>query len=968
MLHTFKNNISQLKEGVKDLFDRYKSEFLCDESLMSCFEDFFIEANQAINKLSNPYITIATVGTTSSGKSTILNAMIGREIAPTDQDELSAGILTFTPSETENKLIISPSPQGYWPGREYEDLSDKEMYDKIFEVFTKYKNHKINRRVCTAPQIEVIGTFLWNKYLKLFGLPDDVKFRFIDLPGLRRDKGDQKNLKIIQGVIENVKPLCILAMDYYQLAHPEALEILLGELSETVKNLSGSTESIIFLLNRVDLHTVGGATTLEENIEKFRRRVIDKLSTELPECNFENIEIIPFTGILYNNAQLSIGLQNFAIDTQIQADPNRLRILNENCAGILCKGNREIRSFYRGIEDDIIDEVPLCSENIAKLLEYSYNLSNADTLLAELKNRITDSFYEIVIYPAIYKLLIKFKLLRAYLFNFLAVNRLGNLISLYSRIYGILESQVNMLGTNEANQHELVDFVYNTMQELLTITTHFDSEVELNELSTQILLNNMKGVETLTSNAITNLIVSRTELEWICAFSLPDLRLDLLESIQKRATETKSMISCFEDSEMLVHTKQLIQKALLEILHNDENKLTKLNEELDRKWRLYAKYQKLFQRLNGPFIQGQLQDRFHHTINKNCAACKILKQYSEVCKLGSAAEIHEAEEKAHRELADLNHRGVVDLYKNNFEMLRKIKQRIQVDLMNPFKKVYPVSEYDETCFETDLKSKCIKDSSIRKLVEQFSVFRSQFMDWRYKIIEDNQYIIYKGDSKPAEYEYKSYDNKYFILNTEMRIAMSDLMSYNVQSDYKSFVDNLSVILENDTRLIIEEISQLGLDIDIASIIELLAIEKQSKIELPEDIFTFAKPSSIARSKEWKTRTIEGLCCDDFESYEAEVYVVKYPTVDGLFNNWTRGIAGSEKQFWQIVVDWVSDTITRQQSNIQLAICKVSEDIIDGLLQQKEKIRNGASLRNQLLDNIENQFNLSINQYQSITVH
>ena len=93
--------------------------------------------------------------------------------------------------------------------------------------------------------------------------------------------------------------------------------------------------------------------------------------------------------------------------------------------------------------------------------------------------------------------------------------------------------------------------------------------------------------------------------------------------------------------------------------------------------------------------------------------------------------------------------------------------------------------------------------------------------------------------------------------------------------------------------------------------------------------------------------------------------MKYPTVDGLYNNWTRGIAGSEKQFWQIVVNWVSDTINKQQETVRLAISKASEDIIKGLLNQKEKLLNGATQRNQLLDSIENGVNRCANKYECI---
>lgn len=964
MLHTYKNNIIQLNKEVKTLFDSYKQEFRFDEPLMACFEDFFAEADKTVKSLSNPYISIATVGTTSSGKSTILNAMIGRDIAPSDVDEMSAGILTFTPSETENKLIISPSPEGYWPGRSYNNMSDDEMNKKIYEVFKVYKEKKVNKRICTAPQIEVRGTFLWNKYQESFGLPSEVKFRFIDLPGLRKEKGDQKNLKVIQDVIGDVKPLCILVMDYSRLADPEALEVLLGELSETVKNLSGSTDSIIFLLNKVDTHTEGGATTIEENIEKFRKRVIDKLSIELPKYEFDNIKIIPFIGIMYNNAQLSIGLNTYFDD--FQTNQHYLSLLYKNCNKVFENvKDDDIYDFYDSIRSKLRRNSPMPTSVTNKLVKYCYTLSGADKLFEELNIRIKDSFYEIVIYPAIYRYQIKFKLLIAYLTNFIAVNRLDNLISVYSRMYGILESQINILGTSETNQHKLSDRVYVMMGELARITTHFNSEVSLQGINTQVLLGNIQDVESSMRNTIVNSIVTRMDLEWLCAFSASDSTIELLDGIESQLEATDSNKLYFTDPNISICTKKLVQDALLKILHNDRAKLEEINEDLVRKWSLYTKYLKLYKLVNGPFIQGQLQGHFQHTIDDNCAACDILKEYSEVCKFGDASKIRDAEKKAHLQLANLSHKGIVGLYNESLTILDIIKRKIQYDLMNPFKKVYPTSEYNEKCFESDLKSKGIKDSSVRKLVEQFSVFRTQFLDWRYTTIEDNQYVIYKGDSKPAEYEYKSYDNKYFILNTEMRIAMSDLMSYNVQSDYRTFVESLTALLENDSRLIIEEISQFGLDIDIASIVELLAIEKQAKIELPDDIFTFSRPQSIASDKEWRTRTIEGVCCDDYESYEAEIYKVKYPTVDGLYNNWTRGIAGSEKQFWQIVVDWVSDTINKQQETVRLAISKASEDIIKGLTNQKEKLLNGATQRNKLLDSIENGVNRCANKYECI---
>ncbi len=45
--------------------------------------------DEAMERLDKPSLKIATFGTTSSGKSTIVNALIGRKIAPMDTREMS---------------------------------------------------------------------------------------------------------------------------------------------------------------------------------------------------------------------------------------------------------------------------------------------------------------------------------------------------------------------------------------------------------------------------------------------------------------------------------------------------------------------------------------------------------------------------------------------------------------------------------------------------------------------------------------------------------------------------------------------------------------------------------------------------------------------------------------------------------------------------------------------------------------
>lgn len=676
MLKDTTNSVEELRESVQSFYDTYLKEIRYDKRLNSCFKDFLNEADETLSRLRNPMITIATVGTTTSGKSTILNGFTGRDIAPYDMDEMSAGVLTFTPSETENKLIIKESPEGYWLGRTYQNMSDKNMQAEIARIFGIYKSKKSNR-VCSAPQIEVIGKFMWNQNPEIFDLPENIKFRFIDLPGLRREKGDRKNLKVIQDVLKEVKPLCVLAMDYSQLATPEALESLLSELTETIKNLGGSTESIIFILNKVDLYNRGQTTTLQDDIEKFRKRVVSKLSTELPKYNFDNIEIIPYIGILQNNAQIAIGLQNHKKCDKLEYNPDALSLLSMNCSKAFLNSDKSIRKFFNSIIDDLTEKEPIGNDDLKQLLDYAYEVSYANRFLEELKRRIKESFYEIVIYPATYRLQNKFNLLCAYLKNFMSVNRLRNQIQIHSRIFGILNSQVDILGVDEDQMDVFLARLDEIISEITTLNTAFNSYKQA-------------FTESLTAENI----------------NIPELDYEL-----EVAFLDKSHID---------------QEWIMSKLVIDSDILLSIVDELTRKHSLLLSYEELRERVcNGP-IEGELRTQFQKTVNANLEASQILSAYAEFCKShpNDAKARIEAIKDAQKKIKLIPHDGISVLYSDCLGILTRIKDLINYDLLSPFKKVYPVTSYTETDFEIELSNKGIKQSSTKRLVDEFSIFRT----------------------------------------------------------------------------------------------------------------------------------------------------------------------------------------------------------------------------------------------------
>lgn len=951
-------DIEALVDVTKAFYNFHKKDIRFDAGLNDSFLGFFEESQETIKRLKDPYITIATVGTTSSGKSTILNGMIGRDIAPSDMDEMSAGILKFTPSEGENKLSIFASPEGYWNSRVLRDKEDDIFCGEIKKVFDIYKEKK-SKRVCSAPQIEVKGEFLWNKHKQMFDVPDEVKFRFLDLPGLRKEKGDQKNLAVIQDVLNEVKPLSILAMDYSCLATPEELDVLLKELSETVRNLNGSTDSIIFLLNKVDLHNAGGATSLEQNIEKFRKRVINKLSTELPKYNFENIKIIPFVGILFNNAQLSIGLQSHKYTKTLTADSNRLSLLVSNCGKTFDNtDNDDYLDFYDANRRPMQRKQGLNSDDARRLLEISYDLSHANELIDEINKRIRDSFYEIVIYPAIFKLKVKFELLQGYLRNFFSVSRLNNQIAVYARIFGMLDSQIRILGTTESTKEDIKkrvnEFRGNTLLtetkvvSYLTDTLGFVDKLNISDDDKNNLKEFLK-LDLGNAKYFMEMIVAQALIPDTIAFSkeMVELALNIV----------------FQDEDLLYsETKKHLQKLI-----TNDDEFAQITEELSRKYSLVKKYNDLYDKVSGEFILGEVREKYNYTIESNNFAAEALESYSSACQdnYNNVAKVTKAKELAYTDIKSIRHTGVSKLYIDSLGIIDRIKGKIQYDLMSPFMKVYPINPFDEVALEKELTKNGIKKSSIIRLVEMFSIFRTQFKDWSYRTVKNKNYILYKGTTKPSASEYLSYSRKYQALNNEMRLAMSDLMGYNVQLECQDFVENLTEIINKDTENIISGLNCAGFDLDIASIVKLLAIDMHEAPSIPKEVFEFADPFKMDTDKEARSIKVRGGCCPDYETIYEDVYIVQYPTIEGLYDNWTRGLAGSEKEFWKIIVKWVNETIIDQQSKIEKAIAKVSEDILNILAIQRQKLQDGSANRQNLLEKMEKEFTSCSEAYKLI---
>ena len=202
---------------------------------------------------------------------------MGRKIAPIEAGEMSGGVLTLKHSQ-ERKLIIEETPDAVWERGEWIDLTDEEIYQKIRVVMHSYHEQR-KKKECIAPQIQVYIPLLPGNDLSLSGLPEGIGIDFLDLPGLKSVQ-DRANLQVIQPLVG--KAFSLVALDYLQVDEQHRKK-LLGELKRVVEYFQGRTDSMIFILNRVD-NRGADDLPLEVRLEKLKKEIQQELHLpELPD-------------------------------------------------------------------------------------------------------------------------------------------------------------------------------------------------------------------------------------------------------------------------------------------------------------------------------------------------------------------------------------------------------------------------------------------------------------------------------------------------------------------------------------------------------------------------------------------------------------------------------------------------------------------------------------------------------------
>lgn len=337
--------------------------------------------NKLINEIRSPTLTLATTGTTSSGKSTLVNLLCGAEIVPVAVSEMSAGTVTIEYRE-EKSLIIHETPGALWECGEWKNISEEEIYQRLYRVMISFMEKRGEEANLACPQSTIYYPFRLVKESKL-ELPQGTRVKLLDLPGLAY-VGDEGNTNVIKQCRE---ALCILTYNSAE-TDPKLKKSLLEEVVKQVKDLRGSPARMLFTLNKIDVFRADKNWPETENrfVENTIRNIKNELTARLKE-HTEDIENLQVVKLSTWPALLSLQIQNPDDKYSFQA----------------CK---KADNNFNGLIEEILEDLPRKTEKWTKhernrVAVALWQKSYGEEFQEHLREHITNHFPQLVIPPII---------------------------------------------------------------------------------------------------------------------------------------------------------------------------------------------------------------------------------------------------------------------------------------------------------------------------------------------------------------------------------------------------------------------------------------------------------------------------------------------------------------------------------------------------------------------------------------
>jgi hypothetical protein len=269
--------------------------------------------------VDSPEITIATTGTTSGGKSTIINFLVGAPIMPVAVQEMSAGVVTILHHPSERAVTVARTQDSRWETGTWTNLTDLQIQARLKQTMDAWRACRDRGSYPPAPSIEVRYPTRLGAKPERIGLPSGIRLRLLDLPGLNSQEDEANRTAIQEG---SRQALCLVAYD--STCTDKSLQRdLLAQVVEQVKSLGGSPRRMLFVLNRIDVFLVDrdGAEQRDAFVVEVTRRIREELSLALPEHRTAISELQP--------QPFASGPASLAAEAQTAGGPAQVRVLED---------------------------------------------------------------------------------------------------------------------------------------------------------------------------------------------------------------------------------------------------------------------------------------------------------------------------------------------------------------------------------------------------------------------------------------------------------------------------------------------------------------------------------------------------------------------------------------------------------------------------------------------------------------
>ena len=259
--NTFKEFLKQFEEKVKNT----KSNFDITDELKQIFLKQLELIEKKLEESSDETIKVAVFATKKSGKSMIVNALLGEEYAPTSQELPTPNVIIYKPhNEKFLKLLYD----------------EKEINFESADELKKFIRKEFNRVKISGDKLPVM-TILYPKR-------KGINFEIYDTPG--PDLASSQHGDFIDEYIEKAD-VSVFAVDYTKYAQSSEVE-LLKKIKDSFEK-KGKIYSLVCAVNKLDM------MYLDTDTEKIKVRVSYFMERKLRELGFKNFVVVPISAIIY---------------------------------------------------------------------------------------------------------------------------------------------------------------------------------------------------------------------------------------------------------------------------------------------------------------------------------------------------------------------------------------------------------------------------------------------------------------------------------------------------------------------------------------------------------------------------------------------------------------------------------------------------------------------------------------------